>query len=313
MDAKKIIAAVLSFLCGAVFIFSGVSKLLPIEPFEISLVDIGVASWKLAPVFARLMIGLEFTLGFFFVFLFRLRKITIPVAAALLVAFIVYLLLLIHVYGDKGNCGCFGEVVVMTPLQAILKNIALLIALAIIYTLAGDYHFRFKNGIAVFGLVVLMVLPFILNQMSYPFETKPISEFKHFPLDTATVYKNYPVIPDSLNINSGKHIVAVLSLKCHHCKTAAQKLGVIHKKNPQIPILFIFSPEKDKVQQFLDNTKTQNIPRIVLNNGMEFMQLTGGSFPRLYWTDRDTVVYETNYYQLEQADIEKWLNGNSIK
>ena len=49
---------------GLVFIYSGYTKLYPIEPFEFTFVDLGIAGWKSAPFIARFMIGLEFLIGF---------------------------------------------------------------------------------------------------------------------------------------------------------------------------------------------------------------------------------------------------------
>ena len=48
---------------GMVFLYSGYTKLYPIEPFELTFVDLGIGGWRLAPFIARFMIGLEFMIG----------------------------------------------------------------------------------------------------------------------------------------------------------------------------------------------------------------------------------------------------------
>src|SRR5690554_1640604 len=114
---KKGVLVFLCILMGAVFIFSGYTKLYPIEPFEYTFVDIGMAGWQLAPFVARLLIGLEFLIGVLLVFNLHLRKIIYKTGIALLLFFSVYLVLLIFFTGNKGNCGCFGSHLEMTPLQ----------------------------------------------------------------------------------------------------------------------------------------------------------------------------------------------------
>ena len=50
------------FLFG-LFVFSAITKMLPLTPFEKQLVDLGFADWHTAPYFARLIIGVELGLG----------------------------------------------------------------------------------------------------------------------------------------------------------------------------------------------------------------------------------------------------------
>ncbi|MGZ3866818.1 MAG: MauE/DoxX family redox-associated membrane protein, partial [Bacteroidia bacterium] len=72
---KKIILCVLCILMGAVFVFSGYTKLNPIEPFEYTFVDLGVAGWRLAPFVARLFISLEFFIGALFLLNIKIKAV----------------------------------------------------------------------------------------------------------------------------------------------------------------------------------------------------------------------------------------------
>jgi hypothetical protein len=296
---KNVICALLSLICGAVFIFSAATKLMPVEAFEITLVDIGVANWHTAPFIARLMIGLEFATGFLLIFLFRLKRFTIPFAALLIAVFTVYLIYVIKVYGNKGNCGCFGAVIEISPLEGIAKNIVLLILLALIWFLATPFEFRFKLPLAAIGVLVLMILPFILNPMGYPFVKKPISEFKHFKLR--------PVIPE---MTKGKQIVALFSATCPHCRLAAKKLTVIEKQHPEIPMLFVIYNNKKKVDEFFDDTKSESVTHLLMDNKDDFGKLTGYVFPRIYWMNDSIVEYETNYIEFNEAEVEAWLHSS---
>ena len=99
---------------GAVFIYSGWTKMFPIEPFEYTFVDLGFINWQVAPFIARVLIGFEFLIGVFLLFNINL-KLTYKIAIGTLVVFCIYLVLLIIIVGNKGNCGCFGDTIKMTP------------------------------------------------------------------------------------------------------------------------------------------------------------------------------------------------------
>ena len=116
---------VLRVFIGLVFIVSALTKLYPIIPLEILLVKTGITNWSLAPIFARLLVGFEFMLGSFLIFNIQTKKTTI-VSMLSLVGFTFYLLYLHFFVSADDNCGCFGEIIKMNPLQSILKNIVLL-------------------------------------------------------------------------------------------------------------------------------------------------------------------------------------------
>src|SRR6476620_5848132 len=106
---KQFSGILVSVLLGLIFLYSGYSKLFPIiETFEFTFVDIHIANWYTAPIMARLIIGLEIFLGLLLITNFRLRKLTIPAAAGMLIFFTIYLIVQIVVSGNAGNCGCFG-------------------------------------------------------------------------------------------------------------------------------------------------------------------------------------------------------------
>jgi len=308
---KKILGSLMAVLAGGIFIFSGATKLMPVEAFEISLVDIGFSSFALAPYMARLIIGLEFTLGFLLIFHFRLRKVTIPLAAGLLVIFTIYILYLLKTYGNRGSCGCFGTVVEITPLEGLVKNFALFAILGVAYFWASPFEFPYKWLAAIFGAVILLVLPFLINQVGFPFQKQPMSGFKHFAIDTAVLYKDIPHTNSFTDITAGKHIVAFMSPTCPHCRLAAKKLLVYKKQEPGFPLIFVLFNSKKNLPVFFDDTKSDSIPHILMNNREGFLQLTQGVFPRLFWVNRDTVEYETNYYELDRSEIDKWLRAKN--
>ncbi|MDB5271892.1 MAG: hypothetical protein JWO58_259 [Chitinophagaceae bacterium] len=162
------------------FLFSAVAKLYPIEAFEKQLVDLGFASWTTAPYLSRALIGFEAFLGLAFLQKNYLRSYIIPATVGLLVIFCIHLGYTIYTTGNSGNCGCFGQLIKMTPLEALLKNIATLGLLGYLYQLTKNYE---KKNI---------LLPVVLLGVTY------IGLFVAFPLKSyGTNFKEEAILIDT--------------------------------------------------------------------------------------------------------------------
>jgi len=160
---KKIVFSVLSILLGLVFILSGLTKLYPIELFELTFIDLGVGTWKTAPFISRLFIAMEFFLGIMLIFNIRLKKFTLKATLGLIIAFTIYLFIQMYFEGNKGNCKCFGNFLVMTPLESIIKNLAMIAVAGLLLWAKHDITYRFQKLLMILGLLASLSLPFILN------------------------------------------------------------------------------------------------------------------------------------------------------
>ena len=60
---KKYIPWLARIVIFGLFMLSGISKLFPLWMFEKQLVDLGIASWCVAPFLARLIIALEIAIA----------------------------------------------------------------------------------------------------------------------------------------------------------------------------------------------------------------------------------------------------------
>ncbi len=307
---KRIIAILLSVLLGLVFMYSGYSKLLPvIETFEFSFVSIGVANWYTAPVFARVLIGLEFFLGLLLVLNYNLKKFTIPFTAGLLLFFIIYLCIQYFTEGNHGNCGCFGEHLKMTPLQAIVKNIVMLALCALVYFLYSGWKIRLNALVTSLALVTALLLPFILNPIDYAYTSNNLDEKVNYPLELDLLYQpedTSKVEVPGVDLRKGRHVLAFMSLTCPHCRIAAKKFRLIKKNNPALPVYFILNGEKARYKDFIDDTKADNIP-FSYCLGKSFVQLASTSLPRIYYLDNGRVVKKVDYFELNQYAIEDWI------
>mgnify|MGYP001547094537 CR=1 FL=1 len=120
-----IIQGVVSLL----FLVSAIAKMYPSPYFAITtfemkqLLPMGFSE-EVAVYFSRILIGAEFALGLLLLQPHYLKRIVVPATIIMLVVFITHLSIdTIQNGGNSGSCGCFGELLPMTPIEAVLKNI----------------------------------------------------------------------------------------------------------------------------------------------------------------------------------------------
>jgi hypothetical protein len=169
-------------LCFGIFCLSSLSKLYPsatigIQQFEESqLFPLGFSESS-AMFFSRFLISLEFALGLGFLMSSSKNWITYPIALFLLLIFNTHLsIMMFNGKGSDGNCGCFGELIHMTPIQAWIKN---WIAMAIIGFLIYKRNRNEKTFISSCFLITVSlhvllshIAPPVMSSYSQPIITK---------------------------------------------------------------------------------------------------------------------------------------------
>ena len=313
---KLISSVVFSLGLGIIFIYSGYTKLTPvIETFEFTFVDIGIANWYVAPIIARLLIGLEFFLGLLLIINYNLKKFTLPFTISLLLFFIIYLLVQIFTNGNDGNCGCFGEHLKMTPLQAILKNVVMIGTATFVYFMWDGWKIKFNKLFLSLVLVPSLIFPFIVNPIDYAYTSNNLDEKVNYPLELNLLYEpedTSKVEIPKVELRKGKHVVAFLSLTCSHCRIAAKKFRLIKKDNPELPIYFVLNGDKSMYKPFIEDTKADNIPSSFCL-GKSFVQLSSSHLPRIYYLDDGIVIKKVDYFELNQYAIENWIKSGKIE
>lgn len=293
---------------GSVFIYSGFTKLYPIEPFEYTFVDIGITNWYLAPFVSRLLIGLEFLIGLLLILHLNLKQFTYKLGIIVLLIFSVYLILLMGFSGNEGNCGCFGTHIIMTPLQALIKNVIMLAIFILLY----KYHqgFKLRNKKKYFLLLPVttaFVFPFILNPVALDYSEAYLNKpEKNFKLELDSLYTNAELNVPPRTLSKGKHVLSFMSLTCPHCRIAANKIRVMHERNPNISFYLVLNGNKKNLQPFFENTHTEDIPHCMLL-GRNFIFLAGTSMPAIYLINNSVVEHELDYMNMDQKEIEKWI------
>lgn len=178
-DKKKILVKIILLMSGLMFLFSAVSKSVPIQSFELFLVSEGLFNWDTAPFFSRIIVSFEFFLGILMIINLEPKRAAIPLSLITLLVFTIHLLYDVAVNGNTGNCGCFGEILPMTPIEAALKNVLFGGALAFAYISSElDKTRRLALTFSIYPAVLLISL-FIFGLPEYTLpEEKGVTAIK---------------------------------------------------------------------------------------------------------------------------------------
>lgn len=306
---NKILNGCISFLIGVIFIISGISKIFPIEVFEISLVDNLWMSWDGARIVARLLISLELILGFLLVFQISIKNTTYKICLGLLACFTIFLVWMLIYKGNDTDCGCFGQWLPMTPIQSIWKNVLLIGGVLYLLYKNHGWEIPFQKWVVTFSVVSLTLAVFMINPLEF-YNMTPYQEGqKDYKLPLEIVYNTPGNTPPSVDLRKGKWVIAVLSSRCLHCEIAATKLSVIYQQNPDIPIFLIINGKGDVYRKFVEKTRCKPLPQQNFNGKNEFIQLTGMELPSIYFVENGIVKSKPNADLLDERDIRDFIDN----
>jgi len=309
ITVKSAIGFTLLVLLAGVFFFSAYSKIYSdnaFDNFQWTFIDLGINSFFVAGVLARLMIGMEFALGLFLLLHIFLKKFTYKAVIAILSFFIIYLIFVIIKQGNTGNCGCFGDKLAMTPLNAIIKNVVMIAVTVLLMYIYPAKPYKYQEYLLLFAGMAALTTPFLLNVMYTG--TAPVVYNK--PIDLRPLYKFSPAPNEDLS--KGKHIIAFMSLTCHHCKKAAYLLQIIKHQHPDYPIYIVLDGPEMYKKAFFDETHVTEIPYLLYYHTNEFAQMAGNDgVPSILWVSNGVAEYKSKYayYQLDPKFMGEWLQG----
>ncbi len=312
---RNILLILASVATGATFLYSAWTKVLPIQPFEYTMVEYLHVPWVLATVAARLLVGLEAALGGLMVLhLFGPGKAVLKGAFGLLVVLSVYLVWLWATAGNEVNCGCFGDEIWMSPAASLAKNGVLLLVTGLLIRYHKGLSFRWGHTLAMVLLAVGTALPFLLYPITmgkpgwlkkdgYTLDMAPL--YAPIKDDTAALRVPYPDMP-ATDMRKGKYIIAFVSPSCEHCRIAARKMALMKKDNPSLPFFMIVGGIASDLTDFWKQTRSQNLPWMRLHRD-PFLYYTGGMFPLIVWVNDGRVEAKSTYNTLTQSEIEEWV------
>jgi hypothetical protein len=299
-DIKAFLPWTIRIAISILFLVSALAKLYPSPYFAISTFEVKQLytmgfSESIAPFFSRVLIGIEIALGLLILQNNWLKKFIIPSTIALLAVFVVHLSYVTFLSGgNSGNCGCFGELIPMTPIEAIIKNIIAIGLLFYLLYLLKSHDLMSKNNFWVLTTVTLasilslfMLAPiqpksdFVLAPVSETIEDSivPVIETAKLPIIDSTAVN---IVKDTIKkvvaevvvepkktksgftnffpkIDTGKKILALFVPGCEHCKDAAKELHEMKLKDknfPPVSVIFM-NEEADLIPAFFKYAGTE--------------------------------------------------------
>jgi hypothetical protein len=137
----------------------------------------------------------------------------LPLAAGVLLFFIVYFLIQIVVSGNDGNCGCFGEHIKNDSLTGHFKKCADAAFNGCVYFISNQWQFKYNALFLSFIGVSAVALPFIVNPIDYTYSSNNLQEKVNYPLELDLLYDpedTAKVENPTLELRKGKHVLAFL-------------------------------------------------------------------------------------------------------
>lgn len=265
----------LRILLAGMFFLSAIAKLYPsaalaLGTFEAKqLIPMGFND-EFAQYFSRILIGCELALGVGLLQPHYFKRLVLPLSFLMLLVFSTQLTYEIITIGNKGNCGCFGALLPMTPVQALVKNIlamGMLVYLFMVTKKEEDKHDRFL----ILTIILASILAiFMVGPMQQKTKITPVIQGTINEVDTATTIvdtiaagKDPKAVKDSIpevkepkakksgfsnifpDIDQGKKILCFFAPGCDHCKETAKQLTKMRKSIPGFPeIRIVFMDEE---------------------------------------------------------------------
>lgn len=243
-NAKKLESAIriaLRFLLGATFLISAYTKAIDFSSFELRILDTGLFGPLLSTYAAALLVVAEYAIGFGMLIFHKHMRLIRSMTWIFLLVFTMYLLILLFTKGNDINCGCMGETLSFTPIQAIVKNLLsmfLLVLLQFFEKKAALPEATLNFHMALSGLAIaagLFTIPSLYAEQAEPLEQKVYFD-QQMLADSAFAWRN-----DWSGVASPTpKLFAFLSMSCKHCQVAADRLGSITQQTP-MPIYLVIN------------------------------------------------------------------------
>ena len=300
-------------IVGILFLFSAVSKLMSVGQFEIIILQQHIIDNRLiAAYLARGVIILELFLGLSFFQNRYLKSLIYPATFIVISLFTLHLIYLITFTEYSENCGCFGELIKMSPAESVAKNITLLIIVILLWLKEDCINPKKEKPLL---LISFALLPMIIVLLAFP-----INIITKSTVEEATVSDNsngrgrekiskFSIFnqtkPDGtlIELTTDNCLAAFFSLECDHCKEISEIMGDLSLRIPEMRMYCMFLGKEEQVAGFFEETYS-NFPYLVINP-FQFFNFIGNAPPRIYSLSDGEIL---KFWDLDDFDIDEIEN-----
>lgn len=251
-STRHVIFRLIGIGLGALLLAAGIVKGMAPHAFTIQIKQYGLLpdGTHIAGSLAMIIVAIEMTLGTALMVNWR-PKTTLAGVMALLLIFIVALIWAIH-RGGVDDCGCFGPAAVRSPTQALIEDIALLLAAVTAWHLndrAIYYRHPAKGYIIALACALGLALPIVS-------ELLPSSGT--VPATTSTTMHQGLVLRSRtgtvIDTNSGTTLLALMSTDCHHCRESVPALNdIVESVGQAIQVYGVTANGQFEIDRFIED------------------------------------------------------------
>jgi thiol-disulfide isomerase/thioredoxin len=336
-NVKKYFPWSVRILISGLFLLSAFAKIYPDPSFYFSitafefkqLVPMGF-TMETAVYFSRIIIGIEFAIGILLLFPYNIKKFIIPATILMLAVFSVHLIIEILTGGNQGNCGCFGALLPMTPLQALIKNLLSIGLLTLVLYKFSNELVEKNNILITTNITTLCILALFMlipiqkkttvspSPTGYTEDTTIVKDSIIVKQITDSPKKDDVVIKDTTKkiivvagpkkvksiyskyfpkIDDGKKILCFFAPTCDHCMATAKELTELKKADPNFP----------DIQMIFMDEAAEEIPK--------FFKFAGAEYPNLvldiiaFWGAIGKMNETPGVVYLWNGNVQKFYNG----
>lgn len=214
---NKQLPMIIKGLMAFMFLLSAVAKLYPspnlaLPTFEVKqLIPMGFSETS-AAYFSRILIGCELALGILLLQKNYFKRLVIPMSFLMLFIFSVHLSYEIASTGNSGNCGCFGSLLPMTPVQALIKNIIGMGLLVILYQKTSkqndQLNFSFLAAITFASILAVFMVGPIQRKSNDELAAEMMAEMNMDQEEETALETNTSETPKTEKPETGKTVSA---------------------------------------------------------------------------------------------------------
>ena len=238
---KEGVFLIVCILFGCLFSFSGVTKVIAVEDFELFVFNSGLVSWRFTELVSRIVIITELILGlWFFVAIFSKQKQPFWLGALLILFFTLMLIFSLVKKGNEADCGCFGGVVEMNTTSSIIKNVISLVLLGLTIV-SYDFSVIKKKLFFNVGLLVCLALFSAAVMLANPIRNILVN--REVELTNQNI-EDSPLagLSDStlLELTNKEQWLVFVSPTCPHCLRFVKELNRYYEKGTVKDISLVF-------------------------------------------------------------------------
>ena len=248
----------------------------------------------------------------------------------MLAVFSVHLIIEILTGGNQGNCGCFGALLPMTPLQALIKNLLSIGLLTLVLYKFSNELVEKNNILITTNITTLCILALFMlipiqkkttvspSPTGYTEDTTIVKDSIIVKPITDSTKKDAVVIKDTTKkiivvagpkkvksiyskyfpkIDDGKKILCFFAPTCDHCMATAKELTELKKADPNFP----------DIQMIFMDEAAEEIPK--------FFKFAGAEYPSLvldiiaFWGAIGKTNETPGVVYLWNGNVQKFYNG----